>query len=91
MTERLEGGFAWIHAWEAAMAEAGYPKARLEISLYDEGWSYSWLWDLDDFLNGEQQTGEAWSAAHMAFLLVDSLRPSWVIPSLMLQEMLEDS
>jgi len=91
MTERLEGAFAWIHAWEAAMAEAGYPKARLEVAKWDDVWSYTWMSDLDEFLNGDQQTGEAWSTAHVAFLLVDSLRPSWVQPSLMLQDMLEDS
>ena len=80
---------AWIKAWEAAMAEGGYPKARIDPIMEDEGMSYGWMSDLDEFIEGRDQDTVAWEYAHVAFMLVDHLRPDWVRPSLILQQMLE--
>jgi len=84
------GFHAWITAWEAAMAEAGYPRARIDWLQEMEGLSYGWVSDIDEFMAGLEQSHESWEAAHMAFLLVDSLRPEWLQPSLMLQQMLDE-
>jgi len=80
---------AWIVAWEAAMAEVGYPKARIDPIAEPDCWSYGWMSDLDKFIEGQEQTEGEWDTAHVAFLLVDHLRPEWVKPSLILQQMLE--
>lgn len=80
---------AWIKAWEAAMAEGGYPKARIDPIMEDDGMSYGWMSDLDEFIEGREQSEAAWADAHIAFVLVDHLRPDWVTPSLVLQAMLE--
>lgn len=90
---------AWLRAWEAAMAESGYPRARITPEFYgpEEGWTYGWVEDVDLFAaraNGEPVTydeamHDAWNTAHLAFLLVDPLRPEWMEPSLMLQTMMQ--
>lgn len=82
---------AWVKAWEAAMAEAGYPKARLDPFMAgDDTWTYAWLSDLDAWAADGEFEHEAWVAAHRAFLTVDALRPECVEPSMKLQEMLAE-
>jgi hypothetical protein len=55
--------------------------------------SYTWSSDLDVTLGllpypGDEIFIEGWETAHKAFLLVDELRPSIVVPSIRLTEML---
>ena len=92
--------FAWVHAWEAAMHEAGYPRARLNIVVThiepDRSalmCDYSWVHDLNYALNpqaGDPPQG-AWEMAHRAFVLVDHLRPYYVTPSIMLMKFLAEA
>jgi hypothetical protein len=91
--------FDWIRAWEAAMAESGYPRARITPEYYgpEDGWGYGWVDDVDAFA-GEAMGIEspavdhqaAWQTAHIAFILVDGLRPEWMTPSPMLAQLLTE-
>lgn len=85
----LDGLHRWMTAWEAAMAEAGYPKARIDVHRFEDATGvvvvhYVWTHDV------ESGTGDdvGWVAAHKAFLIVDELRPSFVQPTPVLVELL---
>lgn len=92
--------FAWVHAWEAAMHEAGYPRARLDLTVThvepDRSavlCEYTWCHDLNAALDpqaGDAPVG-AWETAHRAFVLVDHLRPYYVLPSMMLLKFLAEA
>ena len=90
---------AWIKAWEASMAESGYPRARLTPQIEEDGtWSYGWMEDVDQFAAAtmgefplkDLNPRDGWHTAHLAFILVDRLRPDWMNPSPILAEMLGD-
>ena len=86
----MVGVTKWVKAWEAAMAEAGYPNARLTPEYYgpEHGWSYGWTEDLESFCAGTVGGQPGWETAHLAFVMVDSLRPPGMNASPMLLHML---
>lgn len=83
---------AWAEAWCAAMAEAGYPHAYLVPGNTEH--DYAWNPDVDRFyelLVQEDWTEHdklGWNAAHRAFVLVDQLRPDFILPSPQLANLL---
>lgn len=94
---------AWITAWEQAMAERGYPHARIDLELprnpTDDinARSYSWTLDVDLIAVGEDEVAwfqeehsDGWREAHEVFLAVDHLRPANIIPSTKLQQLLTE-
>jgi hypothetical protein len=87
---------AWFRAWEQAMAEHGYPHARLELVITDAGtFGYSWLPDLDAYAEAVLDRAEwsggdhAWAVAHQCFLAVEGLRPAYVVRSEALRRLMD--
>lgn len=70
----------WCDAVKAACAEANEP-----VQLWREGHAYSWT-PVDP-----HRIREGFDVIHRAFLLCESLRPSWLRPSPHLAKLLEMS
>jgi len=67
----------WRDAWFAAMAEAGYPYARI-VGPYQNGWE-AWpdgTWCAHTHDDPERERG--WNAGMRAWVFVETLRPWWV-------------
>jgi hypothetical protein len=81
--EQILAEFRWKHAYEAAMAEAGYSRAR----MHPEGnWgTYTWTTGTED----SPWDHSDWEAGMKAQVLVDKLRPNHIQPSIALQRMLD--
>ena len=91
---------AWRAGWGVAMTLQGYPACNLEYvfeTLDDERRiTYTWTWDQDElnkaFLQGGEvpSNHEAWVAAHVAFLIVEPMRPRYIEASPALQQFIDD-
>lgn len=57
----------WKRAWEAAMAEAGYPGSRLHFN--PPGTDHRWIWT-----TGADESHGSWQAGIRAFVLTDHFR-----------------
>jgi hypothetical protein len=86
----------WFHAWETAMAQRGYPLARLSLDYnVDAGLSYSWTHNVDELaecwieMHSPVADDNAWAVAHDCFLEVDSLRPVFIARSRALREIMD--
>lgn len=87
---------AWANAWQAAMAEVGYPNAQLAPTIEPDGSiTYHWNGDVNEMLESlvdqreQRYDKEAWTAAHTALIAVDTLRPDYVSRSIALQELID--
>jgi hypothetical protein len=72
---------AWKFAWEAAMAEAGYPHAR----LFPEAERGHYTWETGTEGDGDAKWDQAaWEAGMRAQVLCDRFRPHDIQPSIAL-------
>jgi hypothetical protein len=91
----------WRSSWEHCMAIQGHPHAMLYHVLHQDpvdvkhvAVSYGWESDTDGYLIAWLEQGpwnpgpDAWDDAHVAFVLVDIVRPEYILPSLALERLL---
>jgi len=91
----------WRSAWEHGMAIEGHHRSHLYPIFQSDPRdrnhtqvSYGWESDMDDYIeawltNGHWHPGtDVWDDAHMIFVLVDIVRPEYIMPSLALERLL---
>jgi hypothetical protein len=91
---RERSAHAWRHAFEERMAGCGYPRAFLDFTHMHGGISYTWGYDLDEWVDSHVENvhmphnHEAWDTAHQVFIEVDHLRPLGIERSQALNELM---
>ena len=74
------------------MAEKGFPRARLHPEWREGSLSYSWVTDIDEFLDLQnwKQDHAAWLAGMNTFMEVDHLRPEQVVLAPKVEELFRE-
>ncbi len=91
----------WRSAWEHGMAICGHPNAMLYHIIQSDPRddskrqvTYGWESDTDEYIHAWLERDhwhpgtDVWDDAHEVFVLVDIVRPEYIMPSLALERLL---
>src|SRR5262245_19634855 len=91
----------WRSSWEHGMSVCGWPNAMLyhvaQADPRDENQrqvSYGWEIDTDAWIHGWLENEhvhpgqDGWDDAHVVFVTVDIVRPTYIMPSIALERLL---